>query len=322
MSLMVEKVRRTWRRFRVSPWYRVAELGVLTVSFGLMLYTLINNLSKIDFNVVRFDLGAFLVAVFMTWIAVWLGAMAWSQILKALQPQISRSSAVRSHMLSLTTKYLPGFGWQQVSKVIQLGNYGVPGRQAVSAAVFEVVLLIFTGFVTAMQILVLSQQNFLRLSIPPVFSLGILVVLWASCLIAPLLLLKIRPNSVAVDFNRKHYYYHMILAEVFQAIGWLIFGISLWFLGLSVYSISVNSIPNFVVALVMSFIIGFLVVIAPNGLGVREFAMLTLLQVSVPLSIAVVISFMSRIVLVSAELLAALPFIFSRYKRSLTKPQT
>lgn len=302
-----------WQRFRASRWYRLAELGILTASLAVMLYALIKNLSKVDLSIFRFDVSSFFVAIALTWLAVWLGALAWAQILRSIQPKMQYSVSIRSHMLSIATKYLPGLGWQQVSKVVQLKNEHISVRLTVSAVIFEFALVIFTGLATAAQILLMIKQNVFGLDIPYNLMAGIALTLWMVCLFIPLGWVWIQLRSLLPDFDLSLYLRHMLLTILLQVVSWLVFSAGLWFVCSSIYPVGIESLPYFMISLMLSVIIGILVIVSPNGFGVRELIMLVLLQSYVPLSIGITVAIMSRLVLILAEILAALPFILRRY---------
>ena len=162
-----------------------------------MFYALAKNLSKVDLSAFQFNVGSFLIAVILTWIAVWLGAISWAQVLRAIQPEVSQATSVRSHMLSITTKYLPGFGWQQVSKVVQLKRERMPLQITVSAAIVEFILVIFTGLATATRIFLTTRQEIFGFVIPGDFAAGFELMLWVACLVLPLcwILFQLKPFS-------------------------------------------------------------------------------------------------------------------------------
>ncbi len=319
MKSAVAHIRMLWHRFKGSAWYRLSELGVLTISFGLMIYACISNFSRVNFSALQFDPGPFLIAVILTWIAVWLGAVAWAQILKAFQPQLPYSVAIRSHMLSLATKYVPGLGWQQVSKAIQLNQQGIPNRQTALAVMLEFVLIIFTGMLTAAQILSMTQQNVLHINLSPGARFFVPAVLWIMSILIPPLWIKFFADAEIRTLNMRAFMGHMMFAVFIQIVGWVVFGTGLWFTCLSVYPISANSLPQFIVALIGSFLIGMAVILAPNGIGVREVAMSTLLQMFIPLPVGVIVSIMSRGVLVISELIGVLPFLLMKYKHKASR---
>ena len=313
MLSAVARAKEIWQRFRASRWYRTVELGILTTSFALMFYALAKNLSKVDLSAFQFNVGSFLIAVVLTWIAVWLGAISWAQVLQAIQPEVSQATSVRSHMLSITTKYLPGFGWQQVSKVVQLKREPMPLQITVSAAIVEFILVIFTGLATATRIFLTTRQEIFGFVIPGDFAAGFELMLWVACLVLPLcwILFQLKPFSPGM--SAISYSWHMLMTIIIQIIGWLFFGAGLWFACYSIYPVDISLLPYFAMSLILSVVIGILVIVAPNGLGVRELTMSTFLQVYIPLPVGVVVSLMSRFILILAEILAVLPFILMRY---------
>ena len=317
MSEVVENLKNIWRRFRQSRWYRISELAVLSACFALMLYVLTKNFSKIDLSSFHFDTISLLIAVVFTLIAVWLGALSWAQILRAIQPQFSYSASIRSHMLSIPTKYLPGLGWQQVSKVIQIRKERGSLQTTTSAVIVEFVLVISTGLATATAIVLATQQEVFGFILPVAWSIGFEILFLATCFAIPICWALFQLRQLNFKLNLVSYSCRMIATMLIQVIGWIFFGTALWFVCYSIYPIGIEILPHFTTSLILSVVIGILVIVSPNGLGVRELIMVAFLQRYVPVQIALAVSVMSRFVLVLAEILGALPFIIERYVHNI-----
>ncbi len=115
--------------------------------------SLVLNLSQFKTVHVQFDWISLVIGLLLAWVAMWMGTFAWGEILRASHPDVPYRDAINYDLVSLAAKYLPGFGWQQVSKVFQLHRGGVSARQTWQPVALEFVLVILIGLAIAVQFL-------------------------------------------------------------------------------------------------------------------------------------------------------------------------
>jgi hypothetical protein len=137
-----------------SKWWRSIGILLILVSLGLMGRALALNLAQFKAVQIKFNLISLLISLLLVWIAVWMGAFAWGEIVRALHPNVPYWDAINYHLVSIAAKYLPGLGWQQASKLLQLYRGGVPGSQTWQSVALELILVIMVGLATAVQLLI------------------------------------------------------------------------------------------------------------------------------------------------------------------------
>ena len=307
-------LRAAWIKFKASRWRRIVEVAIVALALVWMARALALNLAQINTSDLRFDVASLLVALLITWITVWIGTLAWAIIIRALHPQVPVAQSIQQHLLSLPTKYLPGFGWQQISKALQLHRGGVPLGQTAVAVFVELGLVVLTGLATVAHILILRQAT-LGVAFLPQLQLSMLAVLWAACSVAPISLSGLVDRTAAQATNKLRSIVYLYVAEVLLAIGWLTFGLSLWFICRTFISLPLDALPECLFALIISFLVSLAIIFVPNGVGVRELMMSSLLQSVTPVPVSIVSAVMSRVILVLAEFAAALPFVVKAVRR-------
>lgn len=280
-----------------------------------MLRALVSSLEQIDLNF-QFDVLSLAISLLFTLIAFWMGAFAWAGIIRSLNPQIPYLLAIKYHLLAITAKYVPGFGWQQVSKAFQLSRGGVPVSQTWQPVALELALVILTGLAVAAQTLYLTESTIFGQIVAPGLKLGISIFLWAACAILPFVALRTVNREISMRAIRGKNVLHLWIAELFDIVGWITFGAALWFIVRGMAPIPLETLPYCVITLIVSFMVGFAVIVAPNGLGVRELTMSTLLQVILPIHLSITVALLSRVILVAAEFLAVCPFVLMHIWRS------
>jgi uncharacterized membrane protein YbhN (UPF0104 family) len=97
-----------------------------------------------------------------------------------------------------------------------------------------------------------------------------------------------------------------------HALAWTGYGVALYWLASGVFAESGLGLRTAVAAFTASYLAGFLFLLAPGGLGVREGVFVLLTQGTIGPSSALALAAVSRIGMTVADLLAAAPFIVFR----------
>ncbi len=105
---------------------------------------------------------------------------------------------------------------------------------------------------------------------------------------------------------------HLYFAELLDIIGWLSLGFSLWFSIRGFAPLHIEAFYYCIITLILSFLAGLVVVFAPNGFGVREVVMFTMLQTVLSVPSSIIVAFMFRIISILAELLGVLPVLLRK----------
>lgn len=254
-------------------------------------------------------------------LASWCGFRAWRVILVDLGAELPTTAALRVFYLGQLTKYLPGKVWPIVAQA-RLGRaYRVPQRASAAAALLVMLVSLGTGLVLTMVLLpLLGHQAFERarwtvlvlpLALaacwPPLLNRGIARLLrWAGREPLPRPLTR-RGVGRAVGWSLT---------------AWLAYGVHLWLLladldaagaGVSRSGVAgtgfslaelVELLLRSVGAFAGSWAIGFLLAVAPAGVGPREVALPLLLDGAVSQPVALVAAVVSRLLLTIVDLVA------------------
>jgi hypothetical protein len=93
---------------------------------------------------------------------------------------------------------------------------------------------------------------------------------------------------------------------------WLGFGAAFFLFISSLTNVTLSQYPAFTAIFALAFFGGYVIVVAPAGLGAKEGFMAALLSSILPLSVAAAVAVASRLWSVIAEVLTALAFGFRR----------
>lgn len=250
------------------------------------------------------------------------GLLAWRAILTDFGVELPVVGAMRIFFVGQLAKYLPGKVWPILVQA-RLGRaYRVPGRASAVAALLAMLVTLGTGLLlTAAALPLLGDLAFARfwwtlLAVPPA-----LVVLW------PPLLNRILGRLLRLA-RREPMPRPLSVRGVGGAVGWslatwLAYGTHLWLLLLDVGAGGPDLLARSVGAFAGSWSIGFLLAVAPAGVGPREVALPLLLGSTVAHPAALVVAVVSRLLLTLADLcLPAVAVLTEWARRRSHRPLT
>jgi uncharacterized membrane protein YbhN (UPF0104 family) len=101
----------------------------------------------------------------------------------------------------------------------------------------------------------------------------------------------------------------VLIGIVANIVAWIGYGAALWLLARGLLPGARLDLPAAIAVFTASYLAGFLALLAPGGLGVREGLFIVMLQPSLGLATATVLALASRVLLTLTELGAAAPFL-------------
>ncbi len=236
--------------------------------------------------------------------------ITWRAVLSCWDARLPFWTAARIWSVSNLGRYLPG-------KVWQIGAMGAMARQvdvspiaASGSALLGTLVNILAGFVVAAA----SGRALLERAAGGTSIATTLALLsCAALLVAPFMLPRIAPFAGRL-LGRPVQATLPMRAVVYALIGnmvaWLLYGKAFQLFVVGVLGQAVGSFADYLATYTISYVIGYIVLFAPAGIGVREGAMLQMLQLAGLASHpqATLITIGSRIWLTILEVMPALLF--------------
>ena len=253
--------------------------------------------------------GWLVLSAVLAWLDFVLLFQLWRILLELVSGhRIKFRVAYRVLVLSNLGKYVPGKIWTVMGMVYLLKNEGVPPPPALASTVLHqaftvipgaifVAVVLGTGFWQTLPIVpvVLGLGVSLAILYPPVFER---VLNWG------LRLFGREPITIRLSFAKAFVlFWAYILA-------WVIYGASFWCMMWGI-GIPPDSFWVIVAAYSAAYLIGFLALFAPGGLGVREGILAVLLAPYLPAGLAAAVAVVSRLWMTIVELLGLVPLIGS-----------
>ncbi len=233
---------------------------------------------------------------------IWFSFLCWRAILADLGSRVPTTAGMRIFFVGQVGKYVPGKVWPILTQVRLGRDYQVPGRASAAAAFIFMLMVLGTGLLVAVCTL-------------PVLGAGAFGRYWWALLALPLSAVALWPpvlnRGLALVMRltgRDPMPRPLTAAGIGQAVGWavvmwLLFGVHLYAL---LYGLDVDA-PHLLLrsvgAYAGSWAIGFLLLVAPAGVGPREVALVLLLAGTTEQPVALVAVVVSRLLMTVGDLL-------------------
>jgi uncharacterized membrane protein YbhN (UPF0104 family) len=224
-----------------------------------------------------------------------LGATAFWVLLRSLVPA-PPGPTIRLWMRSFVARFVPGAVMALAVRLDGCRRLGASPRQIVTATAYELLSAAFGGAAAAVVAFGLQGDRPPALALAVVFGLlGLIVV---ARRVSGLRLARALPALERVPKRT------LACAGLLSATAWLPAGAAAWILtsGLSPSTADVRFVTG---AYALAWLVGFVVVFAPSGLGVREATLVALLAPRFGLGPATVLALMLRFANILGDLTAA-----------------
>ncbi|GAA0216092.1 lysylphosphatidylglycerol synthase transmembrane domain-containing protein [Actinomadura nitritigenes] len=230
--------------------------------------------------------------------------LGWRTFLGGLGSHLPLKVAYRISAVSQLGKYVPGKVWALVTQIEMAREHKVPAERSFGSTLLAVATSTACGLAVAAVTLPLTSAAARR-------------EYWWLFLLAPFMLAALHPKivtwalGVLLKLVRRPPLEHPVSLGVtlravgWTVLGWALFGVHTWLLCLAVGGDG-PGLPFLATgAYALAFVAGFLVFIAPGGIGAREAALTVVLTPVLPAGAPVVVAIASRVVLTVADLLNA-----------------
>jgi hypothetical protein len=206
-------------------------------------------------------------------------------------------------------RYIPGKVWHIFGRTYFTKKFNISSIKVLTSIALEIacsLIAAFSVFLTALPFILSEIDTQIILFI---------------FLFIPIILILIKPSIFSwfinfglkiigkpkIKFNLK--YKDILLIILWFTFSWFINGIAFFFLVNSIYSLAFSNIILISGIYAISWSLGFLSFLTPAGIGVREGILSGLLSLYIPSSIAIIISFIARFMIILVEITMLVIFI-------------
>ncbi len=230
--------------------------------------------------------------------------LMWQRILQDFRQRLSYRDAFAIYYVTALAKYVPGSVWAYVG----MAHYGKRANLSAGTTVFSTLVqqaVICGGSVLVFgaTLLLWPQVGWTRWVAAATWTLGVVGLLSALPKRAlSIIAARLLGQTAEVQFTRTA----IIIALTYFMASWVFFAIGYYWLLDGIYPSSWKATIIYSGIYAISWLAGFLAVVSPSGLGIREGVQAYLLSIFVPPSVAVTIALLQRVWLTVGDLLAGL----------------
>lgn len=295
-------------RPRPSPW----RIGLTVIVLAVVAYFLGKSIVS-QWDVVRaqpwtIHIVWLLASALVSWLGViWLMYL-WRVVIVFLSGRpLEFWVAYRIAALANLGKYLPGKVWSVMGLIYFLTKEGHPAPAAIAATVLHQAYTIVSGVLFVSMVLGVKVWGHVPVAIVAATLAIALVILYPpifeQLLNRGLRLMKRDPVILRISFL------HAITLYAGYTVAWVIYGTGFWLMSKGL-GIPAGSFWPVVASYGGAYLVGFLALFAPGGLGVREGMLAVMLGPYLPAGLPATVAVLSRLWMTLIELVGLLPLVF------------
>ena len=295
--------------------WQAVQLVIGALVVGLAVRSILLNWQSLRTQPIewRLSTGWIAASVMIVFTAYAVLIEAWRRLVLSMGEKLEFFQAVRIWFLASLGKYVPGKVWAVAGAAILAQRAGVDPSAAVAAALVLQALALASG---AVAVAVTARDAFqavgqgvvpvaiavVGLAVAGIFALGSQPILDRLNRVLPASLPRLRaipPRMLAAAFA----------ANVFA---WGAYGLALTFLARGLLPNLELGVLQAIGVFTCSYLVGFIALFAPGGLGPRESVFLLMLAGDLGLKPAAALAVASRLLLTGTEVLPAVPLLLRR----------
>ncbi len=267
---------------------------VISIIFVFLIHNLALNWSKIPFQDIQLNVPLLLLSFCALILHFVSYSKSWQEIMRELGAPITFSQSAWMIATTQIGKYVPGKIWYMLGRVYVGTKEKIDGKSLAVSMVLETCLLLISSSIIFLVSTVISgSYSIIYVSICIPLTILAIVVLHPRVLtwVTNSILKLFKKHKIEITIS----YLQIIKISIYFFGLWIAQIVGCYLLIKAIYPISIAHIFTISAAYTLAWIVGFVVVIVPGGLGVREGVMSLLLSPILPPPLAIAISFITRV---------------------------
>lgn len=273
----------------------------LALALGLAAVALVRDREAVADAIGRMGAGSIAASAASGVVYVVLTMLAWRAVLLDLGSSLPLGAAARLFFVSQLGKYVPGGIWNILAAAELGAEHRIPRRRSLTAMMVTILVSIVTGMAIATLAVALAPPD-----VTEQFGWAVLLFPAAAVLLVPTVLNKVLTRLLRLA--RRPPLEHPITARgTLSAVGWSLLawcvaGLHVWILGVAVgLEPTLAAFALVCGGYALAWIVGFLVVVVPAGIGAREAVLLAALLGQLDRGGVLTVVLMSRVLLTAVD---------------------
>ncbi len=269
--------------------YLMIELiiGFIIIYYlGLRLHLSWNQLQNYEFSL---NISYFIISILFLCSGFFIMSYAWRFILLKMGKKITVKKSFYIWSVSGLGKYIPGMIWPAAGRMYLIKK---DRTKNLLSFLVEQGIKIIAAFSIAL-VFIYPFFRFINIYLAVLFFVSVIIIMHPR--IFNLILNTLFRLLKKKKENIKLRYIDLLKTSGLFLCAWAVIGIGFSLMVMSLYSINIYLIPLLIGTFALAWAAGFLFLITPAGLGVREGIIVLILQNFTPAPVAIVISLAARI---------------------------
>jgi glycosyltransferase 2 family protein len=281
---------------------RLVRWGFVAAAVGLGIYVVADRWTQVRAGLASMGFLAIAGALIAVLIGLVATMQVWRVLLAALGSPLPVRSAARVFFLGQLGKYVPGSIWPVVAQM-ELGTaHRVPRHRSASASVLTMLFCLLAGLLAALVTLPFApgarSYRWVFLAAPV-----LLICLFPHVLnriLGRLLKLARRPPLEQPLAGRA-----VVGAVAWALVSWGFFGLQIWLLTIRLGAPDGRAALLSIGGFAFAWCVGFVVVFAPAGAGIRDALLIATLSPMLDVGRATAVTLVSRLLMTAGDLITA-----------------
>jgi hypothetical protein len=305
----------------LSPGVRRALTAALVLAAaGFLAYRIVTDIDRLrgfdwELRPALLALSVVLLSAVLLW-----GVLVWRAVLRRFGLRVPLRPLARAWFLANLSRYIPGVVWQFLSLAQLGGGAGMNPATTVSSLLVQMGFSLLSAGMLGVWLLPAELAGPLAPAVPVLRALSPLGI----ALVHPAVIR--RGAALVTRFARKEAarwegsWGDGLWILALSTVSWLLYGAVYYLFLRSFVDLPLSALGAATAINALSFIVGYVAVFAPGGLGFKEAAMSLLLGGMVPASVGTSLAVAARLWTIAAEILPALVLARGRADRAAEAP--
>ena len=295
--------------------WRVLQFAAGAALVGLAVRSIVVNWQSLRAQPIewRFSVAWIAASVLVVFASYGVLIEAWRRVVLSMGERLAFFTAARIWFLASLGKYVPGKVWAVAGAAVLAQRAGVDPAVAVAGAIVLQALALASG---AAVVAVTAREAFqvVGQGAVPVAAAVVVLSLAGVAMLSSQRLLDRFNRLLPISWPRLRAIPPRMLGAAFvaNALAWTGYGLALRLLARGLLPGVELSLAQAVGVFTCSYLVGFIALFAPGGLGPRESVFLLMLAPDIGLKPAAALALASRLLLTGTEVLPAVPILLRR----------
>ncbi|MCD6531457.1 flippase-like domain-containing protein [bacterium] len=287
-----------------SRWKKWVGIVISAVALGYLIRSLVISYEEGEVNLEQVDFKYLVLGVLIVIIAYFVLGLLWREVYRGLYSRdVKYYVALAMMFLPNIMRYIPGKIWFVFGIAYWADRWDLKVTDAIVSSLVMMAISLSAAVAVGLATIGFSGA----INIPPWVLVG-WIFFTVIFFTTPVFSFTVK---IAARFFKKNYLSEIekipfalfLKGFVIGVLYWIMMGLSVYVMGFAVRELPFSSCFKIVGAFSMSYFAGYVTLISPAGLGIREGAFAALLPKSIPYGERVMISLLSRVTTTLAEVL-------------------